>query len=106
MTNAELIIACTLDDTLVRERIHEWTQLVASAESVERLERGIRLQFARGGPTRAADVAALAEAERDCCPSFTFRSTIDEGGLDLVVEAPSDARPLVDVLLGLDGRDA
>ena len=108
MNNAELIIACTLDPELVRERVGEWAALVAASESVEPIDGGVRLRFPRGGSVggggggvTAAAVAALSEAERDCCPFFVFTLTVDESGTTLDVTAPADARPLVDTLLSL-----
>ena len=100
MDHADLILACTLDPALVRERVEDWKRAVAEARSRETLPLGIRLRFAADHP--AGQLAALAQAERACCPFFDFAITIDDEGIALDVAAPAEARPLVDILLGLD----
>jgi len=100
MTNDDdLIIACLLDRDLVRERIDDWKRVVDEALEVETFGEGARLRFAHG--ELVARVAALAEAEHECCPFFTFVLTIG-AVVTLDVTAPLEARPLVDVLLGID----
>ena len=105
MTNQELIIACTLDPELVRERVDDWRRLVAESDGVEEVDGGLRLRFALGSTVDGARVAALAEAERDCCPFFAFTLRVDEAGSRLEITAPAEARPLVDVLLSLGGGE-
>ena len=106
MTNEELIVACTLNPALVRERVVEWTAVTERAAAVERHEAGVRLRFPRsadGGDDRAllSQLAAVAAAEHDCCPFFSFAISLNAGGVSLDISAPPTARPLVDVLLGL-----
>lgn len=103
MSIDDIVIACTLDPSLVRERIDEWRGVVAAAAEREEVDGGVRLRFARGDGEHAGRVAALAQAERDCCPFFRFVVSVANEGTTLDVTAPEAARPLVDVLLGWDG---
>ena len=55
------------------------------------------------GDRLAAWQAALARAttrEVECCAFFTFVVTVTTDGLALDVNAPADARPLLDDLFG------
>ena len=102
MTNDDLIIACTLEPALVRERVEEWRRVLAASTSIDRLPDRVRLAFGRSGALHAAEIAALAEAERGCCPFFEFALGIDDEGLRLEVSAPASARGLIDTLLSLE----
>lgn len=100
MDHSDLILACTLDPDLVRERVDDWKQAVAEARAVDNLPGGARLRFAASHP--ADRLAALAQAEHECCPFFSFVVTVDGDGVTLDVAAPAEARPLVDILLGVE----
>ena len=106
MTNEELIVACTLNPALVRERIDEWTSVVERAAETEGHDTGVRLRFHDGSEEDEARnllprLAALAAAEHECCPFFSFVVSLNADGASIDISAPPTARPLVDMLLGL-----
>jgi hypothetical protein len=60
-------IACTLSSTGLASRRDRWSRLIArSGLARETTADGVRLRF-RADPAAAAELSALASAERDCC---------------------------------------
>ena len=60
-------IACTLSSTALASRRGRWSRLITdSGIARETTTDGLRLRF-RAGPGTAAELCALAAAERDCC---------------------------------------
>jgi MerR family transcriptional regulator, copper efflux regulator len=70
----------------------EWRQLLAQATGREPVPDG--LEFALPA-TLAGPAAELAAAEQRCCPFFRFTLVLAGGGLQLTVQAPAEARPLL-----------
>jgi DNA-binding transcriptional MerR regulator len=91
-------ITCTLDAGEMPERMADWEGLLASVRTRDLIDRGLRLEFDEG--VRAADVATLAAAEQTCCSFFEFAVTVDGRGVGLEVQAPDEARPILDTLFG------
>ena len=61
-------IACTLSPTARASRRERWSRLITdSGIAREPTPDGVRLRF-RADPGTAAELSALAAAERDCCP--------------------------------------
>jgi hypothetical protein len=88
---------CTLPADAIEERLARWHALAESADRV-RVEGGVELIFERPAPT-AAEIAALADAERSCCSFFRFDLALDGSATRLRITAPDAA--LVDELLGV-----
>ena len=93
------IIACTLDASAMGTRIAEWQALLAVASARAAHADGVRVEFGADAPV--AEIARLAAAEQGCCSFFSFAITVDERGVGLEVQAPDDARPVIDALFGV-----
>jgi DNA-binding transcriptional MerR regulator len=90
-------IVCTLSEDERPDRANAWTELLARAVERESTATGIRLRF-DADPELVANIAELAVREADCCSFFSFTFTVDARGVWLAVDAPPDARPVVDAL--------
>ena len=78
-------IACTLSPTALASRRERWRRLVAaSALAREETPDGLRLRF-RADPGAAAELAALAAAERECCAWADWSVEPGDGEIALVV---------------------
>ncbi len=97
VAHRDLIIACLLDRERVRERVEDWRDLVNSSTRRRTTADGVELLLPNAS---ASAVAALVEAEHQCCPFFGFVMRLDARGLSLEVTAPPEARLLIDDLLG------
>ncbi|HEY1674546.1 MAG TPA: hypothetical protein VGG50_17670 [Streptosporangiaceae bacterium] len=88
-------IACTLSGSDQGQRMREWQDLLAQGTGREPVPDGIRvtLPAALAGP-----VAELAAAEQRCCPFFRFTLVFDGGDLQLTMQAPAEAAPLLTAL--------
>jgi hypothetical protein len=90
-------IACTLTSDQLRTRRQGLLPgLAARAEAIEWCADGVRLRFA-AAPDLVGAIAAVIEAERECCRFLTFELTVeaDGGPIALRVRAPAAAMPLV-----------
>lgn len=95
--DADVPIACTLSPSLMDSRIEEWqTLLVDVVERVE-IDDGLRVIF---GSAAAATVADLAQRELECCAFFEFNVGFSDGRVTLDVQAPHDARSIIDEFFG------
>lgn len=90
-------IACTLSADDRPERASAWTDVLARAIERESTATGMRLRF-DADPQLVATVADLAVREAECCAFFAFTIAIDTRGVWLAVDAPPDARPVLDSL--------
>src|SRR5690349_318221 len=80
-------IACTLSPTALASRRERWRRLVAaSALAREETPDGLRLRF-RADPGAAAELAALAAAERACCAWAEWSVEPGDGEIALVVRS-------------------
>jgi len=85
-------IACTLSSGDRGERIGAWRQLLARADSRERIDGGLRFSL----PASLAGLTAeLAAAEQQCCTFLEFTLHLTGGALDLEVRAPAEAFPVL-----------
>lgn len=80
-------VACSLGGPAMSERVRQWQDLLSDADR-EPIPDGIRLSMPA---SLAAQVAALAAAELECCPFFDFRIHLTGQHLQLEVRAPADA---------------
>lgn len=93
-------IACTLTPGEAVHRLGEWRSLIGEAAGPpQRTDRGARVHFPHT-PDLERRVRALAAAETACCSFFEFDVRADGGDLTLDIEAPDDAQPLVEELVG------
>ena len=88
-------IACTLSGSDQGQRVREWQDLLAQGTGREPVPDGIRvtLPAALAGPA-----AELAAAEQQCCPFFRFTLVFDGGVIQLTMQAPPEAAPLLTAL--------
>lgn len=84
-------VACSLGGPAMSDRIRQWQDLLGGAER-EPIPDGMRLSMPVG---RAAQVAALAAAEQQCCPFFDFRIHLTGQRLHLEVRAPAEAASML-----------
>jgi hypothetical protein len=90
-------IACTLATDARPDRANAWTELLNTAIERESTASGLRLRFA-ADPQLVGTVADLVVREAECCAFFSFTLTVDARGVWLAIDAPPDARPLLDAL--------
>ena len=87
-------VACDLSGEDLQERVTQWNAVLADAVRTE-IPEGLRLTVPIA---RAAQVAALAAAEQQCCAFFDFRLHLDGADLHLEVRAPAEGAALLDEL--------
>jgi hypothetical protein len=100
----ELPIACTLSAA-------EQARRVASSKAVMTgslldsaiTERGASMRFRIDAE---ADLRRLIAAESECCPFLDFELRTEDGHLQLNVEGPAEARPVIVELFGLESTPA
>jgi len=80
-------IACSLSPTALRSRRERWRRLIADRGlGRDETPDGLRLRF-RADPDTAAELTALAAAERECCAWADWSVERGDGELVLVVRA-------------------
>jgi len=80
-------IACTLSPTALGSRRARWRRLIArSGLGRDETPDGLRLRF-RTDPGAAAELAALAAAERECCAWADWSVEPGDGEIALVVRS-------------------
>ncbi len=83
-------VACSLNASELSSRVSRWQALAGVADPrVARTGRGLRIAFA-AGPGVAAELAELADLERDCCAFATWSVRDDGDRLLLEVSAITD----------------
>ncbi|MFC4951005.1 MerR family transcriptional regulator [Pseudonocardia sp. GCM10023141] len=95
----EAPVACTLDGAQLGQRTVQWQRVTRHATGRRDTADGIELTFP-ATPELAAEVAALAAAEQDCCAFFDFTLHLTPTALELTVRAPDAAEPLLADLFG------
>ena len=89
-------VACSLSGSDMAERQAELCALFAdSVVEKKRDERGLRLLL-RDSPGLAERVARVVELERECCPFLQIALEREAGHLDLRIEGPPEAAPVID----------
>ena len=92
-------VVCTLTTKQLAERVVEWSDLHRHALSVARVDGGAALMLPG---SLAADVEALAAAERQCCAFLTITTERIDGLLRLeVTSANPDGRSIAEAIAGL-----
>jgi len=80
-------IACTLSPIALASRGERWRRLIArSGLGRDETPDGLRLRF-RTDPGAAAELAALAAAERECCAWADWSVEPGDGEIALVVRS-------------------
>ncbi|HEX7767670.1 MAG TPA: hypothetical protein VF443_13215 [Nitrospira sp.] len=93
-------IACTLTPSeLVERRDALLPGLFREARSVERLDDGYRLHFVSHAGLLAR-IAAVLDAERQCCQFMRFELVVTPGQGDfaLTIQGPEGTREVLDAL--------
>lgn len=94
-------VVCTLDSAELGDRTADWQRITRQAGDRRDIPDGVRLTFP-ATPGLAAEVAALAAAEQECCAFFDFTLHLTPAALELTVRAPDSARALLTDLFGAD----
>jgi DNA-binding transcriptional MerR regulator len=88
-------VACSLDASLMDDRLGDWQNVLGRVQSRESLPDGVRLALEDAADL--GDLAQLVAAEQACCPFFSFAITVDARGVGLEVRSTSpEAREMVD----------
>lgn len=102
--SSELPIACSLSGADLAERLARMSDLGRSALfGVERDGTRAVLRFLPDDET-AALLAAIVEAEAECCAFLDMRIAPSGDALALTIDAPADARVVVDELVDAFSR--
>lgn len=88
-----IAVSCRLPSAALPQRLAEVAGILQrDLVHSELAENELRLAFRRS-PERIHDLAALIEAETQCCTFLSFDLSIpSDGDVRLVIGAPSDAR--------------
>jgi DNA-binding transcriptional MerR regulator len=92
-------IACTLTPDRAGVRTSQWRDLLTQCRTREQVPDGFELTFPHSEQL-AAEVAALAAAEQQCCTFFDFALHLSPSALVLTVRAPQSAAALLTDLFG------
>ena len=90
-------IACSLSAQDQEGRAREFRSISAKVVGREATAEGVRLRF-QDEPGFAEQLADLTRREKECCPFFDFRITTIDDEVVLDVDAPADAREIVERL--------
>jgi len=93
-------VACTLDPAAMPGRLAAWQRLAEQVRERVDTPSGTRVRFA--ADASAGAIAELVAAEQQCCAFFSFRLSWAEGQVVLEIDAPAEARALIDTLLPRD----
>jgi hypothetical protein len=100
MTDPIPVLACSLSASDAADRAGRWRALLDDCLlRRDATAGGVRLEF-RPRPTVAAELEALAAAERECCPFLTLRLEREEARLALHVNAAPEASDIVAAMFG------
>jgi hypothetical protein len=81
--------------------VSEWRSfLEAQVTEVSRTDHGARFRL-RDRDQSVLRAVDLSGREKACCPFFDFRLRIERDGVWLDVQAPEEAGPLIDGMVGL-----
>jgi hypothetical protein len=91
-------IACTLGAADIADRLDEWNGLLGQVTRRSPMASGgLRVEF---GAIDIGALARLVEAEQACCSFLRFAITVDQRGVALEIDAPGEARAVVEALFG------
>ncbi len=93
-------VACTLAEDDAHTRVTEWQRFLgAEVTEVERTGGVVRLQL-RDDDAALLAAVDLARRETVCCAFLEFRLTVLADAVRLEIEAPEEAAPILDGLIG------
>ena len=98
---ADLPIVCTLTDDALRARREGLLARVARrASAMTKIPGGYRLEF-DAGPEILSLLAAMIDAERQCCRFLRFTLTVepDLGPIALELTGPDGTQPFLEAVL-------
>ena len=91
-------VACSLtDDEFRRRRTFVRETLLSHIVACDRLESGLRLNFA-DSPVVRSNVAEFVHLERQCCGFLTFETAPPNERLALTIKGPPEAQATLDTL--------
>jgi len=91
-------IACTLDESDLRQRLDQIAALGADALIAHGETDGTHtLRFRRDDAT-CRQLRQIVEAESKCCPFLALQVNESAGGLLLTIDAPAEGRAVADEL--------
>jgi MerR family transcriptional regulator, copper efflux regulator len=90
-------VACSLDAGDHARRVQRWRDALAGATPQRSPDGAVRIRL---DADRLPALAELVAAEARCCPFLTFTLTVTADGLQLAADAPDEARPVLDELVG------
>jgi MerR family transcriptional regulator, copper efflux regulator len=93
-------IACSLTAVDVEAQVERWRQLATRPDVTIERRSPTEVAIHLGQPQDLAEIVALAQAEKACCPFFEFDLEIKAESVTLRVEAPDDAVAVLDALVG------
>lgn len=84
-------VACSLTASSLTERTDRWHRIL-EASTVEHIDDGVRLALPA---EHAAEFAALAVAEQQCCPFYDFRIHLDGPLMRVDVRSPKEGSTIL-----------
>ena len=93
-------IACRLSPRALSRRTEEFGKIFTGDTPRKELEDGYAFRFAGDGG-QAERLLALIQAERECCPFFTFEMTFepDQGPIWLSVRGSEEVKAFLESLM-------
>jgi hypothetical protein len=88
-------LACSLYAAQRAERTRWLGELGRSALVLESSDTGVTVRF-RASDVSEDELRELAAAEARCCPFLTLEVRANADGVELRVEGPPDARPVIE----------
>lgn len=85
----EVLIACTLSSSDMKQRAADWHQLLDDTTARTPLDGGVHLALA--ATIDVQELTRLVVAEQDCCRFFAFAITVDDSGVGLDIRGALEA---------------
>ena len=82
----DLPIACSLEGRALEQRAEDWITLLAIATARRAIPGG--LEIVLDSAISRAQVQALVDQERECCPWMSMQITRSENGLIVSISSP------------------
>lgn len=98
-TTDEVPVSCSLEPGEIGPRLQDWQSLLERAASRTAIDGGVSLGFP-SDPEVAAELAATAVAEQNCCSFYRFDLRITGQGVFLNVTAPKEAQAVLTSMFG------
>jgi MerR family copper efflux transcriptional regulator len=94
----ELPVACNLNALDAGSQLDGWRQLFAEFRT-SRVSQSHLVVRVGGTPATVADVIALVQREKACCPFFEFSLQVEADVVVLHVSVPEEATSILDALI-------